>query len=150
MTYKTNETKLLDNNEFVLSKLQEAIDSARSLDLGDTLISSILGLLTVFLALGTILPPSIVGFIRFLLLIATGFAMLILYFVVRRLITNRRMRLKILRKWQADTFFARAQVDLLEQNKVRKMLDLIQSVEEARTITLRYSQFDVEFMNLLK
>lgn len=140
----------MDNNEFVLSKLQEAIDSARSLDLGDTLISSILGLLTVFLALGTILPPSIVGFIRFLLLIATGFAMLILYFVVRRLITNRRMRLKILRKWQADTFFARAQVDLLEQNKVRKMLDLIQSVEEARTITLRYSQFDVEFMNLLK
>lgn len=140
----------MDNNEFVLSKLEEAIGSAKSLDLGDTLISSILGLLTVFLALGTILPPSIVGFIRFLLLIATGFAMLILYLVVRRLIKNRRLRLKILRKWQIETFFAKAQVDLLEQSKVRKMLDLIQSVEDGGTITLRYSQLDIEFMNLLK
>lgn len=141
----------LNNSEFILSKLEAAIASAKSIDLGDTLISGILGLVTVFLALAAILPPSVLGFIRLMLLVASGTAVFILYWVVRRLIRSRKARLGILRKWQEEVFFAGTQVDLLERGKVRKMFDIIQLIEDARmSSTSRYAQLDIEFMNMLK
>ena len=141
----------LDNSEFVLSKLEAVIASVKSLDLGAVLISGTLGLVTVFLALAAILPPSILGLIRFLLLVATAATMLLSYWEIRRLVENRKERLRILRKWQGEVFFARAQVDLFEQGKVRKMVDLIQSIEDERLSgNPRYRQLDIEFMNMLK
>lgn len=141
----------LNNSEFILSKLEAAIASVKSIDLGDTLISGILGLVTVFLAVAAILPPSVLGFIRLMLLVASGTAVFILYWVVRRLIRSRKARLGILRKWQEEVFFAGTQVDLLERGKVRKMFDIIQLIEDARmSSTSRYAQLDIEFMNMLK
>lgn len=141
----------MDNTEFVLSNLDAAIDSAKSIDLGDAIISLILGLLTALLALGTILPPSILGFIRVLLLVAAGATVFFLYWVIQRLIRHRRLRLKVLRKWQQESFFARSNINSFEQTRIRKMLDLIQSVEDTKTLEkTRYIQLDAEFMNLLK
>ncbi len=141
----------MNNSEFILSKLEAAIASVKAIDLGAVVISAILGLLTVFLALATILPPSILVFIRYLLLIATTATVLVSYWVLRRLVRNRKTRLEILRKWEEETFFARAQLDLLEQEKVRKVLDLIQSIEDTKiSNTTRYEQLDIEFTSILK
>ena len=142
---------MLDNSEFILSKLQAAIASTKSIDLGTTLISAILGLLTVILALGTVLPSSVS--LRLLLVVATVVAVFFSYWEIRRLLRNRNQRLKILREWDEEVFFARTKVDLLEQDRVRKILDLIQSIEDAHmppSTNSWYEQIDNEFMRILK
>jgi len=142
---------VLDNSEFILSKLQAAIASTKSIDLGTTLISAILGLLTVILALGTVLPSSVS--LRLLLVVATVVAVFFSYWEIRRLLRNRNQRLKILREWDEEVFFARTKVDLLEQDRVRKILDLIQSIEDAHmppSTNSWYEQIDNEFMRILK
>ena len=141
----------MDNSEFILSKLEAAIASAKSIDLGTTLISAILGLLTVILALGTVLPSSVS--LRLLLVVATVVAVFFSYWEIRRLLRNRNQRLKILREWDEEVFFARTKVDLLEQDRVRKILDLIQSIEDAHmppSTNSWYEQIDNEFMRILK
>ena len=143
----------MDNSEFILSKLDAALDTVKRYDLGALLISGILGLATVILALGAILPASLLASLRFMLVIATIAAVLLSYWEIRRLVLNRNQRLKILRKWEEEVFFARTRVDLLEQDKVGKMLDLIRSIEDAHTppsSSSRYEQIDSEFMSLLK
>ena len=143
----------MDNSEFILSKLDAALDTVKRYDLGALLISGILGLATVILALGAILPPSILASLRLLLVIATIAGVLLSYWEIRRLVLNRNQRLEILRKWQKQLFFARTRVDLLEQDKVGKMLDLIQSMEDAHTppsSNSRYEQIDNEFMSMLR
>jgi hypothetical protein len=74
----------MDSSEFVLSKLDSALASAKSIDLGAVLVSGILGLVTVLLALAAILPPSILGTIRFLLVLATVATVLLSYWRIRR------------------------------------------------------------------
>jgi len=141
----------LENSEFILSKLEAAITSAKSIDLGTTLISAILGLLTVILALGTVLPASVT--LRLLLVVATIAAVLFSSWEIRSLLRNRNRRLKILREWDGEVFFARTKVDLLEPDKIRKVLDLIQSIEDAHmppSSNSWYEQIDNEFMKLLK
>ena len=141
----------MDNSEFILSKLDAAIVSARSIDLGSFLTSGVLGLASVFLALAAVLPPSFLGYIRFLLFFATGTTILLLYWVIRHLSRNRRARLGILRKWHQEIFFAKAHVDSLEEGKVRKMIELIHSMEDtSMSRNPQYRQFDIEFMNILK
>ena len=119
--------------------------------MGTTLISAILGLLTVILALGAVLPASVP--LRLLLVVGTIAAVLFSYWEIRRLLRNRNQRLKILRKWDKEVFFARTKVDLIEQEKVGKILDLIQSIEDAHmppSSNSWYSQIDNEFMSMLK
>ena len=141
----------MDNSEFIISKLEAAIASAKSYDLGTTLITGILGLLTVILALGTILPASLP--LRLLLVVATVAAVLFSYWEIRRLIRNRNQRLKMLREWSEEVFFARTKVDLLDQGKIRKILDLIQSIEDAHmppSSNSWYEEINDEFMSMLK
>jgi len=143
----------LDISEFLLSKIGAAQDVVKRYDLGSLLISGILGLVAVILALSAILPPSILASLRLLLLVATIAAVFLSYWEIRRLVLNRNQRLKILRNWEKAVFFGKRQVDLLEPDKVGKMLDLIQSIEDAHTPpsdNLRYQQIDNEFMNMLK
>ncbi|HYB03962.1 MAG TPA: hypothetical protein VED17_05850, partial [Nitrososphaerales archaeon] len=69
------------------------------------------------------------------------------------LLRNRNQRLKILREWDEEVFFPRTKVDLLEEDRVRKILDLIQSIEDAHmppSTNSWYEQIDNEFMRILK
>ena len=143
----------MNNSEFVLSKLEAAIASVKSIDLGAVLVSGILGFATVVLALAAILPPSILVFIRFLLLLATVAAVLLSYWRIRQLVQNRSKRLGILRKWQEEIFFARTRIDSFEQDKIRKMVDFIQSIEDmhfSKPSDPRYKRLEIEFMKMLE
>jgi hypothetical protein len=108
----------LDNSEFVLSKLDTAIISARSIDLISFATSGIIGLASLFLALATVISASYLGPIRFLLFISTGMTLVFLYWLLRRLRRNRRTRLDLLRKWQKETFLAKEYVDSLAGDMV--------------------------------
>jgi hypothetical protein len=141
----------LDNSEFLLSKLDTAITSARSIDLASSLTSGVLGLASVFLALATVLPTSDLGYVRFFLFFSTGVTVLLLYWLIRRFARNRRARLDILRKWQKEAFLARAYVDSLTAEKVSRIVELIQCMEDASISRFpRYEQPDNEFMSMLK
>jgi hypothetical protein len=141
----------LDNSEFLLSKLETAVTSARSLDLASFLTSVVLGLASVFLALATVLPASDLGYVRFLLFFSTGVVVVLLYWLIRRLARNRRTRLTLLRKWQKEAFLAREYVDSFTGEKVTRMVELIQSMEDISiSSSPQYGQFDNEFKSMLK
>lgn len=141
----------MDNSDFILSKLDTAIASARSIDLGSFLTSVIFGLATVLLALAAILPTSFLAFVRILLLVATGATILVLYWVLRRLVRSRAKRLGILRKWHEEVFFSRDRVDSLGQPEMRKLIELVQFIEDTHfSSSPRYDRVDTEFMSMLK
>ncbi len=141
----------MDNTEFILSKLDSAIVSAKNIDLGSSIISAILGLASIFLALAAILPPSVLGLFRFLLLFATGVTVLLLYLSVRNLSKNRKARLRILRKWHQEIFFEKTQVNESDQAKMKRLVELIHLMEDNSIArNPHYEQLDSEFMNLLK
>lgn len=141
----------MDNSEFILSKLDTAIATARSIDLGSFLTSVIFGLATVLLALAAILPTSFLSSVRILLLAATGATIILLYWALRRLVRSRAKRLGILRRWHEEVFFARERVDSLGQVEMRRMIDLIQFMEDTHFSSgPQYDRTDTEFMNMLK
>jgi hypothetical protein len=143
----------MENSEFVLSKLEAAVGSVKSIDLGAVLVSGILGLVTVMLALAAIFPLSILGLIRVVLLLATVATVFFSYWRIRQLIWSRSARLGILRKWQEEVFFAGTQLDSSEQDKIRKMGELIHSIEDMHFSKPKdplFRQLDNEFMGLLE
>lgn len=139
----------MDNTDFILSKLESAIVSAKNIDLGSTVISAILGLASILLALAAILPPSVLGIFRFLLIIATGVTVLVLYFSVRNLSRNRKTRLGILRKWHQEIFFEKTRVNELDPAKMKKLVELIHLMEDNSIArNPHYEKLDSEFMKL--
>jgi len=140
----------LDNSEFVLSELDAAIISARGIDLISFIASGVVGLASLTLALATVIPATLLVLVRLLLLISTGVTVVFLFWLIRRLMRNRKSRLGLLRKWQQETFLARKYVDSLSGEKVRRMVELIQSLEDADVSrNPKYHQFDTEFMKML-
>jgi hypothetical protein len=141
----------LDNNDFLFSTLDTAITSAHSIDLFSSLTSLILALASVALALATVLPTSQLSSVRALLILSTGVAVLLLYWLVRRLTRNRRTRLAILRRWQREAFLANQHVDSLPREKVTRMVELIQAMEDISiSRNPHYEVFDDEFRSALK
>jgi hypothetical protein len=69
------------------------------------------------------------------------------------MVQSREDRLGILRKWQEEVFFARTRVNSFEQGKIRRMVDLIQSIEDmhfSKPSDPRHKQLDIEFMKVLE
>jgi len=141
----------LDNTDFILSKLESAIVSAKNIDLGSSIISAILGLASILLALAAILPQSVLGIFRLLLILSTGITVLLLYFSVSNLSKNRKARLRILRKWHQEIFFAKTRVDELAQAKIKRLVELTHLMEDNSIArNPHYDRLDGEFMSLLK
>ncbi len=140
----------LDTSEFLLSKLDTAIVGARGIDLISFATSAILGIAAVSLAVATVVPTSFLDSIRIFLLLATGLAVIMMFWLVRRLIRNRRGRLTILRKWHVEMFLAEQRVNSLPKQEVRRMIEIIQSLEDTDVSRgAHYDDFDREFMSLL-
>ena len=140
---------VLDASEFVLSKLDTAIVSVRGIELISFASTAGLGLLTILLALAGVLPSSGLVFVRGLLL---GFAALLgvgLYSILRRLRRNRRTRLELLRNWQMEAFLRRETVDSLGDEKVRRLIELIQLVEDTDVTRTPHHQYDRDFMAII-
>ena len=141
----------MDNTDFILSKLESAIVSAKNIDLGSSIISAILGLASILLALAAILPQSVLGIFRLLLILSTGITVLLLYFSVSNLSKNRKARLRILRKWHQEIFFAKTRVDELAQAKIKRLVELTHLMEDNSIArNPHYDRLDGEFMSLLK
>jgi type VI protein secretion system component VasK len=140
----------VNNSEFVLSSLDTGIARARGIELMSYATTGTLGVASFLLALAAIVPVSSLGSIRVLLLASALIPVVLLYWLIRHLVRNRRTRLELLRKWQRETFVQRGSVDLLSSDKVRRMLELIQIMEDSDSLgTPDYSSLDKDFMTIL-
>ena len=141
----------LDNSGFILSELDTAITRARGIELMSLVTTGSLGLATFSLALAAVLPVSGMGFVRPLLLASAVIPVLVLYLVLRHLTRNRRKRLELLRKWQRETFLERGSVNSLEDEKVRRMIELVQLMEDLHVSgTPDYADLDKDYMMILR
>ena len=139
----------LENSEFVLSKLDSAITRARGIELMSYATTGCLGLASFFLALAAVVPVSDLGSIRVLLLASAVLPIVTLYWLLRRLTIDRKMRLNMLHKWHAETFLNRKKVDSLEEEKVRRMLELVHLMEEPDFSRSHRANLDRDFMTNL-
>ena len=109
-----------------------------------------LGLASFSLAVAGVVPVSGLGFVSPLLLASAVIPLLVLYWVLRHLARNRRKRLELLRKWQRETFLERESVDSLEDEKVRRMIELVQLMEDLDISKIPdYVDLDRDFMTIL-
>jgi hypothetical protein len=139
----------LENSEFVLSKLDSAITRVRGIELMSYATTGCLGLASFFLALSAVVPVSDLASVRVLLLATAVLPILVLYWLLRRLTNDRKMRLNMLHKWHRETFLSRKKVDSLDGEKVRRMLELIQLMEEPDVSRSRHANLDKDFMTNL-
>jgi hypothetical protein len=140
----------LDNNEFILSKLDTAIGRARSIELISFSTTVTLGFASLSVALATVAPISDLGLIRALLLASAAGAVVLLYFLLGRLMHNRRARLNVLRKWQTEAFLKRGRVNSLSDDSLERLIELVQAMEDASLSRRhRYGQFDEEYRKIL-
>ncbi len=108
-----------------------------------------LGLASFFLALAAIVPVSDLGSVRALLLASAVIPAVGLYWLLRHFEKNRRMRLDLLRKWKRETFLERQSIDSLEGEKVRRMIELVQLMEDMDiSRSLDYAKLDRDFMTI--
>jgi hypothetical protein len=139
----------LENSEFVLSKLDSAITRARGIELMSYATTGCLGLASFFLALSAVVPVSDLASVRAILLASAVLPILILYWLLRRLTADRKMRLNMLHKWHRETFLNRKKVDSLGGENVRRMLELIQLMEEPEVSRSHRTNLDKDFMTNL-
>lgn len=140
----------LDNSGFILSELDTAITRARGIELMSYATTGGLGLASFSLAVAGVVPVSGLGFVSPLLLASAVIPLLVLYWVLRHLARNRRKRLELLRKWQRETFLERESVDSLEDEKVRRMIELVQLMEDLDISKIPdYVDLDRDFMTIL-
>jgi len=138
----------LDTSEFVLSKLDTAIESVRGIELMSSVYTGGLGIFSLLLALAAVLPSSGL-FLRGLLL---AFALLVgitFYWLLRRLRRNRRTRLELLRKWHMEVFLRRETVDTLRDENVRRMIEIVQRVEDTDVSRTPNLEYDRDFMAII-
>jgi hypothetical protein len=141
----------LDNSGFILSELDTAVTRARGIEVMSWVTTGSLSLASFFLALLAVVPVSALGFVRALLLASAVIPVLVLYWTLRHLTRNRRERLKLLRKWQRETFLERETVDSFEDEKARRMIELIQLMEDLDiSKSPDYADIDRDFMTILK
>jgi hypothetical protein len=140
----------MDSDEFVLSKLDTAVGRARSIELISFSTTVILSFASLLVALATVIPVSNLALIRVLLLISAAVAVTFLYWLLGRLIRNRRARLNMLRKWQMKAFFKRNFVNSLADDTVRRLIELVHLLEDSSISRKpRYGQLDDEFTKIL-
>ena len=138
----------MDTSEFVLSKLDTAIESVRGIELMSSVYTGGLGIFSLLLALAAVLPSSGL-FLRGLLL---AFALLVgitFYWLLRRLRRNRRTRLELLRKWHMEVFLRRETVDTLRDENVRRMIEIVQRVEDTDVSRTPNLEYDRDFMAII-
>lgn len=141
----------MDNSGFILSELDTAVTRARGIEVMSWVTTGSLSLASFFLALLAVVPVSALGFVRALLLASAVIPVLVLYWTLRHLTRNRRERLKLLRKWQRETFLERETVDSFEDEKARRMIELIQLMEDLDiSKSPDYADIDRDFMTILK
>ena len=139
-----------DNSGFILSELDTAITRARGIELMSYVTTGSLGLASFSLALVAVLPASGLGFVRPFLLASAVIPVVVLYWLLRHLARNRRKRLELLQKWQRETFLERGSVDSLEDEKVRRMIELVQLMEDLDISRIPdYVGLDRDFMTIL-
>jgi len=138
----------LDTSEFVLSKLDNAIESVRGIELISSVYTGGLGIFSLLLALAAALPSSGL-FVRGLLF---AFAVLVggaFYWLLRRLRKNRRTRLELLRKWHMEVFLRRETVDSLGDENVRRLIEMVQLVEDTDVSRTPNLEYDRDFMAII-
>ena len=139
----------LDTSEFVLSKLDTAIAGVRGIELISSVYTGGLGIFSLLLALGAVLPGSGLEFVRGLLLAFAVLVGIAFYWLLRRLRRNRRTRLELLRKWQMEVFLRRKTVDSLKDENVRRLIELIQLVEDTDVSRTPNLEYDRDFMAII-
>jgi hypothetical protein len=83
------------------------------------------------------------------LFFATGVTVLLLYVSVSNLSRNRKMRLRILRKWHQEVFFDKTQVNELDKPKMKRLVELVHLMEDNSIArNPHYEKLDSEFMSL--
>jgi len=139
----------LDTSEFVLSELDTAIASVRGFELMSAVYTGGLAIFSLLLALAAVLPSSVLEFVRGLLF---AFAVLVgvaSYWLLRRLGRNRRTRLELLRKWHMEVFLRRETVDSLRDENVRRLIGLVQLVEDTDVSRTPNLEYDRDFMAII-
>ena len=140
----------MDNNEFVLSKLDTAIGRARSIELISLATTVTLGFASLSVALATVAPISDLAFIRGLLLASAAVAVVVLYFLLGRLVRNRKARLNVLRKWQMEAFLKRDHVNSLTDDRVTRLVELVHLMEDSPLSRKhRFGRLDDEYAQIL-
>ena len=139
----------LDAGEFVLSELEAAIKSVRSIELISFADTGGLAILSLLLALAGVLSSSSLELVRGLLLGLAAIVGVAFYWLLRRLSRNRRTRLDLLRKWQMEVFLRRGTVDSLGDEKVRRLIELIQLVEDADVSRTPQYEYGSDFMAIV-
>jgi len=140
---------VLDTSEFVLSELDTAIASVRGIELISFVYTGGLGIFSLLLALAAVLPGSGLEFVRGLLFAFAVLAGIACYWLLRRMRRNRRTRLDLLRKWQMEVFLRRETVDSLRDESVRRLIELIQLVEDTDVSRTPNLEYDRDFMVII-
>ena len=139
----------MDTSEFVMSKLDTAITGVRGIELISSVYTGGLGIFSLLLALAAVLPGSGLEFVRGILLAFAVLVGIAFYWLLRRLRRNRRTRLELLRKWQMEVFLRRETVDSLRDESVRRLIELVQLVEDTDVSRTPNLEYDRDFMAII-
>ena len=140
----------MDTSELVLSELETAIGSVRGIELMSAVYTGGLAIFSLLLALAAVLPGSGLEFIRGLLFAFAVLVGLSSYWLLRRLGRNRRTRLELLRKWKMEVFLRRETVDSLRDENVRRVIELVQLVEDTDVSRTPNLEYDRDFMAIVE
>jgi len=132
-----------------MSKLDTAITGVRGIELISSVYTGGLGIFSLLLALAAVLPGSGLEFVRGILLAFAVLVGIAFYWLLRRLRRNRRTRLELLRKWQMEVFLRRETVDSLRDENVRRLIELVQLVEDTDVSRTPNLEYDRDFMAII-
>ena len=139
----------MDTSEFVMSKLDTAITGVRGIELISSVYTGGLGIFSLLLALAAVLPGSGLEFVRGILFAFAVLVGIAFYWLLRRLRRNRRTRLELLRKWQMEVFLRRETIDTLRAENVRRLVELLQLVEDTDVSRTPNLEYDRDFMAII-
>jgi len=139
----------LNTSELVLSDLDTAIASVRGIELMSSVYTGGLGIFSLLLALAAVLPGSGLESVRGLLLAFAVLVGIAFYWLLRRLRRNRRTRLELLRKWHMEVFLRRETVDSLKDEGVKRLIELVQLVEDTDVSRTPNLEYDRDFMAII-
>ena len=139
----------MNTSELVLSDLDTAIASVRGIELMSSVYTGGLGIFSLLLALAAVLPGSGLESVRGLLLAFAVLVGIAFYWLLRRLRRNRRTRLELLRKWHMEVFLRRETVDSLKDEGVKRLIELVQLVEDTDVSRTPNLEYDRDFMAII-
>jgi len=136
-------------HEFLLSKISDTIARVSDISPIAYFASTLIGLVTIFLVIGKILPDRILGNDRLSLGLSTIVIIVALLVIQRFYLGSCRNKLEYLRNWQLEIFQNKRKIELLSNEKFKRLDQLLDDAEDFGYFR-KVDKFNLEFQEIMK